>query len=69
MCFKPRWTRHRKLAERHGWDTVDGVEVIGHQIQEQYRLWAGETAVVRIPVQEAWGVLQNEADRSKVLNI
>lgn len=68
MCYKPRWTRNRKLAESYGWTTVDGVEVIGHQIQEQWRLWAGERAIGNVPVEEAFATLRKAADDSPVLN-
>lgn len=68
MCFKPRFTRHIKLGEKHGWQTVQGTDIIGHQIEEQWRLWAGEEASKRVPKKEAWAVLQKAAEESKAIN-
>ncbi|EXJ78923.1 shikimate dehydrogenase [Capronia epimyces CBS 606.96] len=68
MCFKPRRTRYLKLGEKHGWKTVEGVNIIGHQIQEQYRLWAGEKASERINTKGAWEVLLQAADKSPAIN-
>ncbi|PYH79478.1 shikimate 5-dehydrogenase [Aspergillus uvarum CBS 121591] len=68
MCFKPRRTRFLKAAERHGWTTVEGTEIIGHQIQEQYRLWCGEEASRSLPVEEAWAVLRRAAEESPAIN-
>lgn len=67
MCFKPRWTRHRKLAEKHGWQTIDGVDVIAYQIYEQWALWSG-AAPSELVGEGAWDVLRKEADKSAVLN-
>ncbi|CAI7623549.1 unnamed protein product [Penicillium manginii] len=44
MCFKPRRTRMIKLAEQLEYPSVEGTHVIGYQIEEQWRLWAGEEA-------------------------
>ena len=68
MCYKPRRTRILKLAERHSWSTIDGTSIIGHQLQEQYRLWCGEEAVKRMPIAEAWNVLHQAAECSPVIN-
>jgi quinate dehydrogenase len=68
MCFKPRVTSTLKLGAKHGWTTVDGTKIIGHQIQDQYRLWAGEEAVARLPVSGAWEVLEKAASESKGIN-
>jgi quinate dehydrogenase len=67
MCFKPRVTRQIKLARRYGWRTVEGTEIIGHQIEEQWRLWTGQTLT---PAQqaEAWRVLRRAAEESKAIN-
>jgi quinate dehydrogenase len=67
MCFKPRVTRQIKLARRYGWRTVEGTEIIGHQIEEQWRLWTGR--VLTGPQQEeAWAVLRTEAEASRAIN-
>lgn len=68
MCFKPRLTRHIKLAENCGWQTVQGTGIIGHQIEEQWRLWAGDEVSKRVPKEEAWAVLQKAAEESKAIN-
>lgn len=71
MCFKPRQTRTIKLAREHGWQTVEGTGVIGHQIEEQYRLWCGvqsDTPVTKEVQQNAWTVLERAADESKAIN-
>jgi quinate dehydrogenase len=70
MCFKPRNTRILKLARANGWATVDGTGVIGHQIEEQWRLWAGagEDGREVVPKEEAWEVLRKAADESTAIN-
>ncbi|KAL6248625.1 hypothetical protein RBB50_004880 [Rhinocladiella similis] len=68
MCFKPRRTRWLKLAEKYGWKTVEGTGIIGHQIEEQYRLWAGKEAAKRIDVDAARAVLQKAAETSPAIN-
>ncbi|KAK6371457.1 hypothetical protein LTS17_008707 [Exophiala oligosperma] len=68
MCFKPRRTRWLKLAEKHGWKTIEGTGIIGHQIEEQYRLWVGEDTAKRIDVDAARAVLQNAAETSPAIN-
>ncbi|CAI6299783.1 unnamed protein product [Periconia digitata] len=68
MCFKPRRTRMIKLAEELGWPTVEGTHVIGYQIQEQWRLWAGEERVARLDSDAAWKTLLNAAEESTAIN-
>ena len=71
MCFKPRRTRTIKLAEELKWPTVEGTHVIGHQIEEQYRLWCGDQENTPITSQiqaGAWKVLLQAADNSKMIN-
>jgi quinate dehydrogenase len=70
MCFKPRNTRILKLAKESGWRTVEGTGVIGHQIGEQWRLWAGagENGNVEVPKEEAWNVLRRAAEESTAIN-
>ena len=66
MCYKPRNTRIIKLGRENGWNTVDGTGVIGHQIEEQWRLWAGagENGRPEVPKENAWQVLKNAAEES-----
>jgi len=69
MCFKPRNTRILKLARASGWVTVDGTGVIGHQIEEQWKLWAGAGEGGKlVPQKEAWAVLRKAADESSAIN-
>jgi quinate dehydrogenase len=67
MCFKPRVTRQIKLARKYGWTTVEGTEIIGHQIEEQWRLWTG-SVLTGSQQEEAWRVLRREAEASKAIN-
>jgi quinate dehydrogenase len=70
MCFKPRNTRILKLGKEEGWRVIDGTGVIGHQIEEQWRLWAnaGVGRMEEVPKEEAWEVLRKAADESKAIN-
>lgn len=68
MCFKPRTTRILKLARTYGRRTVEGTEVIGHQIEEQWRLWAGDEAGKREPKEEAWRILRKAAKDTSAIN-
>lgn len=74
MCFKPRRTSTIKLAEKYDWTTVEGVGIIGHQIEEQYRLWCApemerDTTVVTDDIKKgAWVVLNSAAAESKLIN-
>lgn len=67
MCFKPRVTRQIKLAASRGWTTVEGTEIIGHQIHEQYRLWAGAD-LNQQDQERAWKVLRTKAETSPAIN-
>lgn len=72
MCFKPRVTRKIKLAKAHGWQVVEGTEIIGHQIQEQYRVWISpdSDAEVISPqlASDAWATLRKAAGESTGIN-
>lgn len=72
MCYTPRNTRTLKLARERGWECVDGIGVIGGQMEEQWRLWvsAGEEAsgVGEVPVDEAWKMLMEGAEKSTAIN-
>ncbi|KAK9379996.1 uncharacterized protein V2V93DRAFT_273902 [Kockiozyma suomiensis] len=68
MCFKPRRTRMIKLSESLGWPTVEGTHVIGYQIEQQWKLWAGEEYSKRIDKDGAWNVLLKAAEESKGIN-
>ncbi|KAJ4299492.1 hypothetical protein N0V90_004737 [Kalmusia sp. IMI 367209] len=68
MCFKPRRTRMIKKAEKDGWSCVEGTHVIGYQIEEQYRLWAGEEKVLGLDGEGARNVLSVEAEKAAGIN-
>lgn len=76
MCFIPRRTRTIKLAEKYGWTTVEGTGVVGHQIEEQYRLWSlgnhqgtvGTAVMTEEMKKGAWEVLNKAASDSKLIN-
>lgn len=68
MCFKPRRTRMIKLGEKLGWPCVEGTHIIGYQIEEQWRLWAGEEYVLKLDREGAWDVLLKAAEESKGIN-
>lgn len=72
MCFKPIETSKIMLAKKHGWATVAGTEIIGHQIHEQYRVWfepGTDRAVIDESLaQDAWEVLRREAASSPGIN-
>ncbi|KAJ5914818.1 hypothetical protein N7504_003701 [Penicillium tannophilum] len=68
MCFKPRRTRMIELAEQLGWPCVEGTHVIGYQIEEQWRLWAGEELCKKLDHRGAWNVLLKAAEESKGIN-
>jgi quinate dehydrogenase len=68
MCFKPRRTRMIKLAEQKGWPTVEGTHIIGYQIEEQWKLWAGPERVKRLDKEGAWKVLLDSAEKSTGIN-
>lgn len=68
MCFKPRRTRTIKAAESLGWSCVEGTHVIGYQIEEQWRLWAGEECVKKLDRDGAWKTLLSAAEQSKGIN-
>jgi quinate dehydrogenase len=72
MCFKPRITRKIKLARSHGWEIVEGTEIIGHQIQEQYRVWvspeSNDEVVSPQLASDAWATLRKAAGESTGIN-
>lgn len=68
MCFSPRKTRLLGLARKNGWETVEGINIIGYQASYQYTLWAGKELASRIPHKEALSVLHKAADASALIN-
>ncbi|EXJ60304.1 hypothetical protein A1O7_04456 [Cladophialophora yegresii CBS 114405] len=41
MCYHPLQTRNIRLAQQYEWPTVDGVQVVGHQLKAQWKPWIG----------------------------
>lgn len=72
MCFKPLETRKIKLARKHRWSTVPGTDIIGHQIQAQYKGWFRPGTSKEVIDEElavaAWEVLRREAMSSPGIN-
>jgi quinate dehydrogenase len=61
MCYHPLETYNIKLASQRGWTTVDGVTIIAHQLQTQWRYFfpgqipAAATKMLRIVAIERSG--------------
>lgn len=69
MCYKPRVTRQIKRAQSHGWPTVEGTGIIGHQIEQQWWLWTRKTKTLsREDQEQAWAVLRATAETSPAIN-
>ena len=61
MCYHPMKTRHIRLAEDHGWQTVSGIEVVGHQVEALWRLWIDPERLARLDRDGLWRVLREAA--------
>lgn len=68
MCFNPRNTRSLKAAREKGWPCVEGINIIGWQIGQQYTNWAGEEKAKQIPHEKAWEALRTAADKNPFIN-
>lgn len=42
MCYHPLFTENLKLANHHGWNAAEGVQVVGHQLKHMWKLWTGK---------------------------
>ena len=63
MCYHPtRQTRNLRLAEHHGWRTVQGIEVVGHQVEALWRFWISEDRLSQLDKEGMWRVLREAAD-------
>ncbi|KAF2159959.1 hypothetical protein M409DRAFT_37827 [Zasmidium cellare ATCC 36951] len=67
MCYRPRRTRHIQLGEQHGWRTIEGIHVVGHQAEHQWRAWAGEERVKKLDNDGLWRELRKAADESSLV--
>ena len=63
MCYKPRRTRHIRLAEEHGWRTVEGTAVVVHQIEALWRFWASDERLQRLDRGGLWKAMEEELER------
>ncbi|KAH8696747.1 shikimate [Talaromyces proteolyticus] len=68
LCYKPRRTRLIQMGDQYNWHVIEGIMVVGRQVQEQYRLWCGEDIANKISLEEAWKVLQKAAENSRAIN-
>ncbi|KAF1987020.1 NAD(P)-binding protein [Aulographum hederae CBS 113979] len=68
LCYEPRRTRHIRLGEKYGWKTVEGTEVVGHQMREQWKHWVGEEKLEEIDWEGGWRELRMAADETPELN-
>jgi quinate dehydrogenase len=41
MCYHPLLTENLQLARHHGWVAAEGVQVVGHQLKDMWKLWTG----------------------------
>lgn len=64
MCYKPRRTSLLKLAQKYHWTTIDGTNVIGHQIQEHCRLLYGEGIAEHVPMNNIWELIHQSGNDS-----
>lgn len=63
MCYHPTsQTRNLKLAEGHGWRTLQGSQVVGHQVEALWRFWVGEERLKRLDREGMWRTLRDAAD-------
>lgn len=60
MCYHPLLTQNLQLARQYGWHVIDGVQVVGHQLKEQWRLWTGEEIGGEVD-EVAWEILKERA--------
>ena len=61
FCYSPLQTRNIQLAEDHGWQTVRGIEVIGHQVEALWRLWIDERRLGEFDREGMWKTIREAA--------
>ncbi|GAA5852011.1 hypothetical protein JCM8547_000126 [Rhodosporidiobolus lusitaniae] len=49
MAYKPHQTLIYKLAQKHGWSPIGGIEALIHQATTQQRYWLIDSPVTRVP--------------------
>jgi quinate dehydrogenase len=60
MCYHPLLTRNLRLAQQYGWPTVDGVQVVGHQLKAQWKPWTGQE-LDEEQEKAAWAILERSS--------
>ena len=68
MCYMPRRTRHIKLGQQFGWRTIEGIRVVFHQAEQQWRAWVGDARLQALDKKGMWQRLQQSADKSLQIN-
>lgn len=61
FCYSPLQTRNIQLAEDHGWQTVRGIEVIGHQVEALWELWIDKSRLVNFDREGMWKLIREAA--------
>jgi quinate dehydrogenase len=61
FCYNPLDTRNIQLAKDHGWRTIQGIEVVGHQVEALWRLWIDEERLNKLDRAGMWQVLHEAA--------
>ncbi len=69
MCFKPLVTSIMRMAEADGWHAISGIEVLGAQLIEQWRIWLGtdSSLFTSIPQKQVRDKMRDLAAQSMVL--
>lgn len=62
MCYRPRRTRHIQMGKAHGWRTIEGIDVVGHQAEQQWAGWAGKETARALDKEGLWQQLRKAAD-------
>ena len=58
MCYYPTpQTGTLRLAEFHGWKTIQGAQVVGHQVEAMWRYWVDADCLERLDRKGLWQTL------------
>ncbi len=61
FCYHPLDTRNLRLANDHDWHTIQGIEVVGHQVEALWRLWIDQERLYRLDRPGMWKMLYEAA--------
>lgn len=62
FCYHPSpETRNIKLAESHGWQTIQGIEIVGHQVEALWKLWIDEERLAKLDRDGLWKIMRSAA--------